>query len=82
MLPNESRRVWSGVTTAINAKEYNKATDLKVAVEEQKRKEAVERQEKNITWKPQYFDVTNPGIPTLTPEGQKMLDMMSKGLTQ
>ncbi|KAF3941718.1 hypothetical protein ABW19_dt0206700 [Dactylella cylindrospora] len=78
-LPNESRRMWQQVTDAILGRDYNKATDLKIAIEEQKRKELAEREAKKEAWTPKYFIVGGkPGIPSLTPQGQAVLDAMSK----
>jgi len=76
MLPNESRKMWSKVTEAIHAKEFSKATDIKVQIEEQKRKEFADREAKKEIWIPRFFSVGQPGIPNLTEEGREVLDAM------
>ncbi|KAK6498546.1 hypothetical protein TWF481_011134 [Arthrobotrys musiformis] len=79
-LDNESRKMWQKVTDAILSKNFNEATRLKVEIEDQKRKEAAEREAQNITFVPKYFVVGGePGIPTLKEEGRAILDAMSKG---
>ncbi|EGX45674.1 hypothetical protein AOL_s00169g8 [Orbilia oligospora ATCC 24927] len=79
-LDNESRKMWQKVTDAILSKNFNEATRLKVEIEDQKRREAAERDAQNSTFVPQYFVVGGePGIPTLKEEGRAILDAMSKG---
>ncbi|KAK6497051.1 hypothetical protein TWF506_004536 [Arthrobotrys conoides] len=79
-LENESRKMWQKVTDAILSKNFNEATRLKVEIEDQKRKEAAERDAQNATFVPKYFVVGGePGIPTLKDEGRAILDAMSKG---
>ncbi|EPS40143.1 hypothetical protein H072_6090 [Dactylellina haptotyla CBS 200.50] len=80
-LDNESRKMWQKVTDAIVAAEYDLATDLKVEIEDQKRKEAAERTAENKEWEPRYFVVGDePGIPTLKNQGRDILDNMSEGI--
>ncbi|KAF3919868.1 hypothetical protein ABW21_db0201296 [Orbilia brochopaga] len=79
-LDNESRRMWQKVTDAILSKDYGQATRLKIDIEDQKRKEAAEREVEKVAWHPNYFVVGDePGIPTLKSEGREVLDSMHKG---
>ncbi|PKY07697.1 hypothetical protein P168DRAFT_285901 [Aspergillus campestris IBT 28561] len=75
-LTNESRRFWSGVTTAIVNKKYSQATKLKQDIEERQRQKAAERQARNEKWQPRFFTeaVTPLGKPQLTEEGYKALE--------
>lgn len=81
MLPNESLRLWSGVTEAIHAKQYSKATEVKVALEEAQREKARKRQQNNETWQPVFFEhvVGNGGKPDLTEKGKQVLERAQKG---
>ncbi|KAJ9210078.1 hypothetical protein DTO166G4_8339 [Paecilomyces variotii] len=74
-LPNESRKLWSGVTAAILEKRYSEATKFKQDLEERQRQKAAERKEKNEEWTPRFFTgaVTPLGKPELTEEGKKAL---------
>lgn len=47
-LPNESRKLWDGVTTRLLAKEYGEATKAKLAIEQKQRDEAGERKRKGV----------------------------------
>jgi hypothetical protein len=49
-LPNESRRFWNGVTSAILEKKYGLATQLKQELEEKQRKRAAERKDDGVEW--------------------------------
>ncbi|KAF9110271.1 Oxysterol binding protein [Mortierella sp. AM989] len=49
MKPIESRRLWAGVTAAINAKDYSSASKEKSKIEESQRALAKERMEKSET---------------------------------
>ena len=79
-LPNESRRFWSQVTTAILEKQYGQATKLKHEIEDRQRQKAAERKETNDEWQPRFFTgaVTPLGKPDLTEEGKRVL----KGLAE
>ncbi|KOS18173.1 Oxysterol-binding protein-like protein 1 [Escovopsis weberi] len=81
MLPNESLRLWSGVTDAIHAKQYSKATEVKVELEEAQRERARQREKNNETWKPVFFEHTvgNGGKPDLTEKGKQVLERAQKG---
>jgi hypothetical protein len=46
--PNESRRLWSGLTTAIRNQDMEGATEAKNAVEERQRERARERGDENV----------------------------------
>ncbi|KAF8536038.1 hypothetical protein BDD12DRAFT_935826 [Trichophaea hybrida] len=80
-LPNESRKKWEKVTEAIHAKDYGTATQLKQDIEERQREKAAERQEKQIHWKPQFFEdmAERVGQPHLSEEGKKVLQGLNVG---
>ncbi|KAF2100099.1 hypothetical protein NA57DRAFT_38761 [Rhizodiscina lignyota] len=80
-LPNESRRYWKDVTSAIKNKQYSLATTLKQEIEERQRQKAAERKETAAEWQPRFFtgSVTPIGKPDLTEEGKNVLDGMHKG---
>lgn len=80
-LPNESLTLWGGVTEAIHAKQYGKATQVKVDLEEAQREKARQREANNETFQPVYFKhVTgNGGKPDLTEKGQQVLERAQKG---
>ncbi|UPK89424.1 hypothetical protein LCI18_000359 [Fusarium solani-melongenae] len=80
-LPNESLTLWGGVTEAIHAKQYGKATQVKVELEEAQREKARQREAKNETWQPVFFQhVTgNDGKPDLTDKGHEVLERAQKG---
>lgn len=75
-LPNESLKLWGGVTKAILSKQFSKATTLKQELEEAQREKARQREQKNETWKPVFFEqVTgNGGKPDLTDKGREVLE--------
>ncbi|GAO18394.1 hypothetical protein UVI_02010050 [Ustilaginoidea virens] len=79
--PNESLTLWGGVTKAILAKQYSKATDIKVELEEQQRAKAREREKNNVTWQPVFFEHTvgNGGKPDLTAKGKQVIERAQKG---
>lgn len=81
MLPHESLRLWGGVTDAIHSKQFSKATELKVALEEAQREKARKREQNNETWKPVFFEhsVGNKGKPDLTDKGKQVLERAQKG---
>lgn len=80
-LDNESRKMWEKVTDAIHAKDYGRATVLKQEIEERQRKKAADRAEKNISWKPRFFEdmAERVGQPHLSEEGRKVLEGMNSG---
>ncbi|KAL7910928.1 hypothetical protein GGI35DRAFT_446025 [Trichoderma velutinum] len=80
MLPNESLRLWSGVTDAILAKQFSKATEVKVALEEAQREKARKREQNKETWQPVFFEhvVGNGGKPDLTEKGKQVLERAQK----
>ena len=80
-LPNESRRFWKDVTSAIKNKQYSLATKLKQEIEDRQRKKAAERKEEGTDWKPRFFTgvVTPVGKPDLTEDGRQALEAMEKG---
>lgn len=58
-LPNESRKFWNGVTSAILEKKYGLATQLKQELEEKQRTRAAERKEEGVEWQVSFF----PSLP-------------------
>lgn len=80
MLPNESLRLWGGVTEAILAKQFSKATEVKVALEEAQREKARKREQNKETWQPVFFEhvVGNGGKPDLTEKGKQVLERAQK----
>jgi hypothetical protein len=47
-LPNESRRLWEGVTSRLLRKEFGDATKEKVRIEQRQRDDAAERKRKGL----------------------------------
>lgn len=80
-LPNESLRFWSGVTEAITARQFNRATTLKQEIEETQRVKAKKREETGKEWQPRFFTgaVTPLGRPELTDEGKQVLKNLHDG---
>ena len=58
------------------SKQFSKATTLKQELEEAQREKARQREQKNETWKPVFFEqVTgNGGKPDLTDKGREVLE--------
>ena len=75
-LPNESLTLWGGVTKAILAKQFSKATELKVKLEEDQREKARQREKTGEVFQPVFFEHTvgNGGKPDLTAKGKLVLD--------
>lgn len=80
-LPNESRRFWSSVTTAILSKQYAQATKVKQELEERQREKAAERKDRGDDWRPRFFTaaVTPLGKPELTRDGKRALEGLQRG---
>lgn len=78
---NESLQLWGGVTEAILSKQFAKATNVKVELEEKQREKARERERKNETYKPAFFvQITDKGgRPDLSEKGRQVLDRIQKG---
>lgn len=74
-LPHESLQLWRGVTEAIHAKQFSRATTVKQELEEAQREKAREREKLGETWKPVFFEqVTDKGgKPELTAKGREVL---------
>ena len=53
--PNESRRLWTRLTQAINARDMDAATEAKSAVEESQREERRRREESGAAHVPRFF---------------------------
>lgn len=80
-LPNESLKFWSGVTEAINSRQFSRATAIKQELEERQREKAKERQDQGVEWQPRFFtgSVTPLGKPDLTDDGKEVLHMLQQG---
>lgn len=80
-LPHESLKLWGGVTDAIMAKQFAKATTVKQDLEEAQREKARDRERQGIEFKPVFFEqVTgNGGKPDLTSKGREVLQRAQKG---
>ncbi|RPA98911.1 hypothetical protein L873DRAFT_1685804 [Choiromyces venosus 120613-1] len=81
MLPNESRKMWEGVTEAIHAKDYSRATQLKSEIEERQREKAAARATEGVEWKPRFFEAPAlaAGRPKLSADGEKALKGLHAG---
>lgn len=74
-LSTESRMVWKDVTELIHAKEYSRATRVKLRIEAKQRTDAALRKEQNEQWSPKYFIKEDiEGRAELTREGWEMLE--------
>lgn len=73
--------MWGGVTEAIHAKQFSKATQVKVELEERQRELARERERTGEVFKPAFFEqVTDTGgKPELTDKGREVLARAQKG---
>ncbi|RUS19174.1 hypothetical protein BC937DRAFT_87889 [Endogone sp. FLAS-F59071] len=60
---NESRRLWSKVTTAIHKRDLSAATAEKTRIENNQRSETRAREQEGVEWKPRYFDHINDDFP-------------------
>jgi len=80
-LPNESRKMWEKVTEAIHAKDYSNATQLKHEIEERQRQKAAGRKEKEIEFRPKFFEDMHQrvGQPHLSEEGKRALEGLHTG---
>ncbi|KFH41865.1 Oxysterol-binding protein-like protein-like protein [Hapsidospora chrysogenum ATCC 11550] len=79
--PNESLHFWSGVTNAIHAKQFSKATNIKLELEEAQREKARQREKDGVPFKPVFFEhvIGNGGKPSLTDKGREVLDRAQRG---
>ncbi|KAJ3218454.1 hypothetical protein HDU67_005550 [Dinochytrium kinnereticum] len=72
--PNESRRLWADVTAAIETKDFNAATRLKRAIEDEQRKIAGDREKGTVPpFQNRYFDFK---VPPGTPASHVSPEMM------
>jgi len=80
-LPHESLQLWRGVTEAIHAKQYSRATTVKQELEEAQREKVRERERTGEIWKPIFFEqVTDKGgKPELTAKGREVLKRSQAG---
>ncbi|KAI1264359.1 oxysterol-binding family protein [Xylariaceae sp. FL1019] len=78
---NESLNLWNGVTQAILSKQFSKATNIKVELEERQREKAREREKNETPFVPHFFvQVTDKGgKPDLTEKGRLLLERAQKG---
>jgi len=60
---NESRRLWSKVTTAIQKRNLDAATTEKTRIEDNQRSETRAREHEGVEWKSRYFDHINDDFP-------------------
>lgn len=74
-LPHESLKLWGGVTDAIVAKQFAKATTVKQELEEAQREKARERERAGVEFQPFFFEqiTGNGGKPDLTEQGREVL---------
>lgn len=81
MLPNESRIMWEGVTEAIHAKDYGRATQLKSEIEERQRQKAAARAAQGVEWTPRFFQAPalTAGRPKLSADGETALKGLHTG---
>ncbi|OBR16114.1 Oxysterol-binding family protein [Colletotrichum higginsianum IMI 349063] len=79
-LENESLTMWGGVTEAIHSKQFSRATQVKVELEERQRELARERERTGEVFKPVFFEqVTDQGgKPELTEKGREVLARAQK----
>ncbi|KAK4703602.1 MFS transporter, ACS family, allantoate permease, partial [Phenoliferia sp. Uapishka_3] len=73
----ETRKVWSSVTNAILAKDWNAASKAKQALEQAQRVKAEERKKSGEPYLPVYFGPQGDewdGRPVLTEEGRKAVE--------
>lgn len=77
---NESLELWSGVTEAINAKQFSKATTVKQELEEKQREKARVLEKSDETWQPVFFSqITDKGgKPDLSDKGKQVLERIQK----
>ncbi|KAI0010677.1 hypothetical protein F4779DRAFT_280716 [Xylariaceae sp. FL0662B] len=78
---NESLTLWDGVTQAILSKQFSKATNVKIELEEKQREKARERERNNETWNPVFFTQATDkgGRPDLSDKGRQVLERAQKG---
>ena len=81
MLPHESLRLWDAVTQAILSRQFSRATNLKVELEEAQREKARERERAGTVWKPVFFEhaIDKTGKPELSQKGREVLDRAQRG---
>lgn len=73
--------MWEGVSEAIHAKDYSRATQLKCDIEERQREKAAARVEKRTQWKPYFFEDMSQriGQPHLSEAGKEALKRLNAG---
>ena len=69
----ESQKLWYNTVQAVIARDHERATDEKTAIENMQREEAAKRAADGVDFKPRYFRAVNvrPGAPE---EGEEKLD--------
>ena len=80
-LPNESRRFWRDVTTAILEKKWGQATKLKQDLEEEQRQKTKAREQAGKDWRPRFFTqaLNEDGRPELSEQGRKAVEGLLRG---
>lgn len=53
---NESRKLWSKVTTGLATNDLDSATDEKTFIENKQREDTANRQKEGLQWHPRFFD--------------------------
>lgn len=60
--PQESRRLWHGVSQALLLQDYGKASTEKAIIEDQQRALTKLREEDNIEWRSKFFSRASDGF--------------------
>lgn len=73
--------MWQGVSDAIHAKDYARATQLKCEIEDRQREKAAARVAESLEWKPRFFEAPalTAGQPTLSKDGELALRGLHTG---
>lgn len=76
----ESQKLWHSTVQAVIARDHEKATDEKTAIENMQREEAAKRLADGVDFQPRYFRAVRTG-PGQTEEGEEKLDwILSKDM--
>ena len=76
----ESQKLWHSTVQAVIARDHEKATDEKTAIENMQREEAAKRLADGVDFQPRYFRAVRSG-PGQTEEGEEKLDwILSKDM--
>jgi oxysterol-binding protein-related protein 9/10/11 len=79
-LPNESRKFWQELTTAIQEKRFGDANRIKQTIEQNQRDKTAERKTNGQEWKVRFFTeaTESGGEPHLSEEGKAAIAGMQK----